>query len=87
MTRLALIIGLVFSLSACASGPKPPPRPKLPYNHWNIALVAPRFMEVWVESVDVLDQRRLAFYRVTGGVASYTAKTEGWHKGTGGGSL
>jgi hypothetical protein len=40
-------------------------------------------MEVWVETVDVLDQRGLAFFRVHGGVASYTGKVEGWHQGGG----
>ncbi|WP_460141798.1 DUF2931 family protein [Pseudomonas sp. S2_E01] len=85
MMRLVLLMGLLVSLSACASGPKVPPRPQLPYDSWYVALAAPRFMEVWVEGVDVLDQRRLAFYRVTGGVASYTRQPEGWHKGGGGG--
>jgi hypothetical protein len=40
-------------------------------------------MEVWVESVDVLDQRGLAYFNVFGGVAGYTRKPEGWHKGGG----
>jgi hypothetical protein len=40
-------------------------------------------MEVWVESVDVIDQRGYAFYRVAAGVAGYTRKPEGWHKGGG----
>ncbi|WP_254074941.1 DUF2931 family protein [Pseudomonas graminis] len=42
-------------------------------------------MEVWVETVDVLDTRGLAFFRVHGGVASYTGKVEGWHQGVSGG--
>ncbi|MGE6388716.1 DUF2931 family protein, partial [Pseudomonas sp. NPDC078416] len=42
-------------------------------------------MEVWVETVDVLDKRGLAFFRVHGGVASYTGKVEGWHQGVSGG--
>ena len=83
MTRLVLIVGLLFSLSACASVPKVPPRPKLPYDSWYVGLAAPRFMEVWVESVDVLDQRGWAFFEVHGGVASYTRQPEGWHKGGG----
>jgi hypothetical protein len=83
MTRLSLLIGLLFTLCACASGPKPYPPPKLPYNSWYVGLAAPRFMEVWVETVDVLDQRGLPFFHVSGGVASYTGKTEGWHKGAG----
>ncbi|WP_244159589.1 DUF2931 family protein, partial [Pseudomonas agarici] len=81
--RLGLLIGLLLSLSACASGPKPAAPPKLPYNSWYVGLAAPRHMEVWVETVDVLDQRRLAFFRVHGGIAGYTRKPEGWHKGGG----
>ncbi|MGY2182836.1 DUF2931 family protein [Pseudomonas agarici] len=83
MKRLSLLAGLLLSLSACASGPKPPAPPKLPYNSWYVGLAAPRHMEVWVETVDVLDQRGLAFFRVHGGVAGYTRQPEGWHKGGG----
>jgi hypothetical protein len=81
--RLTLLLGLLFSLCACASGPKIAPPPKLPYPSWYVGLAAPRHMEVWVEGVDVLDQRGLAFFNVFGGVASYTGKVEGWHKGGG----
>jgi hypothetical protein len=83
MNRLLLLIGLIFSLSACANGPKSVPPPKLPYSAWYIGLAAPKHMEVWVESVDVLDQRGLGFFHVFGGVPSYTGKVEGWHKGGG----
>jgi len=38
---------------------------------------------VWVESVDVLDQRGYAFFHVAGGVVGYTRKPEGWHNGGG----
>jgi hypothetical protein len=72
MKRLILVLGLLISLSACANGPRPP---KLPYPAWSVALAAPKHMEVWVESVDVLDQRRLGFFHVFGGVASYTEKS------------
>ena len=80
MKRLSLLLGLLFSLCACASGPKPP---KLPYNSWYVGLAAPRHMEVWVEGVDVIDMRGMAYFRVHGGVAGYTRKVEGWHKGGG----
>ena len=66
MKKLTLLIGLLFSLSACATGPRPSPPPKLPYPSWQVGLAAPRYMEVWVESVDVLDQRGLAFFNVFG---------------------
>jgi hypothetical protein len=78
-----MLLGLLFSLCACASGPTPPSRPKLPYDTWYVGLAAPKHMEVWVESVDVIDRRGYAYMHVFGGVASYTGKVEGWHKGTG----
>jgi hypothetical protein len=85
MRRLAGAVALIGSLSACANGPRLPPTPKLPYPAWYVGFAAPRHMEVWVETVDVLDKRGLAFYRVHGGVASYTGKAEGWHGGGSGG--
>ncbi|WP_268800382.1 DUF2931 family protein [Pseudomonas huanghezhanensis] len=81
--RLSLLVCTLFSLCACTSGPQTSPPPKLPYDSWYVGLAAPRHMEVWVESVDVLDQRGVGFFNVFGGVASYTGKTEGWHKGGG----
>ncbi|MFP3518659.1 DUF2931 family protein [Pseudomonas sp. SIMBA_077] len=80
MKRLSLLLGLLFSLCACASGPKPP---KLPYSTWYVGLAAPKHMEVWVEGVDVIDIRTVAYFHVHGGVASYTGKVEGWHQGAG----
>ncbi|MBV7550681.1 DUF2931 family protein [Pseudomonas sp. PDM26] len=57
MKHMSLLIGLLLSLCACASEPQPPAQPNLPYDSWYVGLAAPRFMEVWVETVDVLDQR------------------------------
>ncbi|MCP1603819.1 DUF2931 family protein [Pseudomonas citronellolis] len=71
---------LILTLTGCANGYG---RPKLPYDAWYIGIAAPRYMEVWVESVDVVDQRGLAFERVHAGVAGYTRKPEGWHNGGG----
>jgi len=82
MKRLILILGLLISLSACANGPRPP---KLPYPAWSVGLAAPKHMEVWVESIDVLDQRGFGYFRVHGGVAGYTGEVKGWHKGVSGG--
>ncbi|MFK3796862.1 DUF2931 family protein [Pseudomonas sp. NPDC088444] len=85
MKRLMLLVGLLISLCACARGPQPIPPPKLPYYAWYVGLAAPRHMEVWVETVDVIDQRGLPFFHVTGGVASYTGSAKGWHNGGSGG--
>ncbi|MDH4653351.1 DUF2931 family protein [Pseudomonas sp. BN606] len=86
MRRLALCGVLLLSLGACArdhNGWAPPGPPRLPYDTWYVGLAAPRYMEVWVESVDVLDQRGMAFFRVHGGVAAYTNKAADWHQGGG----
>jgi hypothetical protein len=85
MRRLAYAVVLLISLSACATGGSVPPPVKLPYPAWYIGFAAPKHMEVWVESVDVLDQRGYVFFNVHAGVAGYTRKPEGWHKGTSGG--
>jgi len=80
-----LAVGYLISLSACATGGSVPPPVKLPYPAWYIGFAAPKHMEVWVECVDVLDQRGYVFFNVHAGVAGYTRKPEGWHKGTSGG--
>ena len=93
MKLICLLIGLLFSLSACARDPLNPPPPKLPYDRWNIGMLAPNYMEVWVESVDVLDQRGLAYYRVHGGLASIQNPPDnrgdprGWPKRVGSGAI
>jgi hypothetical protein len=85
MRRLFCAVVLLLSLSACATGGSIPPPVKLPYPAWYVGFAAPKHMEVWVESVDVLDQRGFVFFNVHGGVAGYTRKPEGWHKGGSGG--
>ena len=74
MKQLLLISFLLSLLLGCASQPEPnplrPPPPELPYRTWEIGLLAPNYMEVWVESVDVLDKRGLAYFNVHGGVVS-----------------
>ena len=74
MKTLLLAFSLLIFLAGCTSQPvhdplRPPP-PDLPYRTWEIGLLAPSYMEVWVESVDVLDQRGIGYHRVHGGVSS-----------------
>ena len=83
MRRLILAVSLLITLCACANGPPSLAPPKLPYDAWYVGLAAPKHMEVWVETVDVIDQRGIPFFHVFGGVASYTGRVEGWHKGGG----
>lgn len=85
MRRLILVMSLLLSMSACAHGPGQSSPSKLPYPAWYVGFAAPRYMEVWVESVDVIDQRGLGFFDVHGGVAGYTRNPNGWHQGSSGG--
>ncbi|WP_374981239.1 DUF2931 family protein [Pseudomonas solani] len=79
MKRLLLAL-IILALAGCAAGSG---RPRLPYDYWYVGLAAPRFMEVWVESVDVIDRRGLAYFHIHGGVVSYTGNPVGWHNGGG----
>lgn len=70
LLAFSLLVWLVGCVSQSAPDPLRPPPPDLPYRTWEIGLLAPNYMEVWVESVDVLDQRGVGYYRVHGGLAS-----------------
>ena len=77
-----------LTLSACAKGPH-----GLPYNAWYIGALAPPYMDVWIETVDVADARGQVYKRVVSGVASMSsppkldvdprgwARTPGWGAG------
>ncbi|MFZ5461916.1 DUF2931 family protein [Stutzerimonas stutzeri] len=72
----SLFIACAFVLlSGCASSQA---HPRLPFDTWYAGVIAPDHMEVWVESVDVIDRRGLAYERVGGGVPSYASVVAGW---------
>jgi len=73
----------ILLLSGCTSSQA---QPKLPYNAWYVGVFAPEHMEVWVESVDVIDRRGLAYERVSGGIPSYSGKVGGWPEHPAGGA-
>jgi len=77
---LACILAL---LSGCTNSHA---QPKLPYNAWFVGVFAPEHMEIWVESVDVIDRRGLAYERVSGGIPSYSGKVSGWPEHPAGGA-
>ncbi|WP_236206728.1 DUF2931 family protein [Pseudomonas tohonis] len=79
MKRLLLAL-IILVLAGCAAGSG---RPRLPYDYWYVGIGAPRFMEVWVESVDVIDRRGYAYFDIHGGVVAYNDKTPGWYDGGG----
>jgi hypothetical protein len=70
MKPLWILIALF--LTGCASGQG---QANLPYDAWSIGLLAPNYMEVWVESVDVIDRRGLVFERVHGGNVAMRSPT------------
>lgn len=77
---LACILAL---LSGCTNSHA---QPRLPYNAWFVGVFAPEHMEIWVESVDVIDRRGLAYERVSGGIPSYSGKVSGWPEHPAGGA-
>ena len=72
MGKTLIALTLLMALTACvgASKSQRPSDAELPYRTWEIGLFAPNYMEVWVESVDVVDQRGFAYERVHGGTSS-----------------
>jgi hypothetical protein len=83
-----LSVLLVLLLNGCSSQGKP----NLPYDDWGIAAFYPKYMDVWIESVDVIDQQGLVFKRVYGGIGSTgeapfkDSKPTGWTTRPGGSS-
>lgn len=76
MKTVVLMLVLVL-LGGCATG-LVGDQPRLPYKAWYVGLGAPQHMEVWVESVDVIDQRGVAYAEVYRGIVSYTGISTGW---------
>ncbi|MGK9046501.1 DUF2931 family protein [Stutzerimonas chloritidismutans] len=77
---LACVLGLL------TGGTSSQAQPKLPYDTWYAGVIAPDHMEAWVESVDVIDRRGLAYERVNGGVPSYATTVAGWPSHPAGGA-
>lgn len=73
--RNILLCCTLLLLSGCANGQA---QPRLPFGAWFVGLGAPKHMEVWVESVDVIDRRGLVYERVSGGIPSYAGTVAGW---------
>ena len=50
MSKLAFCALLALLLTGCASG-----KNSLPYDAWRLGFFAPDYMEVWIETADVID--------------------------------
>ncbi len=87
--RTFLLVCAVFLLGGCATSQG---QPELPFNAWYVGLLAPNYMEVWVESVDVIDRRGLAYEQVHSGIVAIQSPSNnsvnprGWPKRLGSGA-
>jgi len=69
---------LLALLPACASGQRPSDGPWfLPCPHWSLDVAAPRYMEAWVEDLEVKDDRGY-WLQIPMGVVGEFAQTTGW---------
>ncbi|WP_445178761.1 DUF2931 family protein [Pseudomonas sp. McL0111] len=79
LIRIALII---FLLSGCTSAHSQ----SMPYKAWALGFSAPAYMEVWIETADVVDIQNHVYPRAMSGVASMikppnnTGDPRGWPK-------
>jgi hypothetical protein len=59
---------------------------RLPYNAWYLGLLAPNYMEVWIETADAVDIHNRVFRRAMDGVAAMSSPKDfkgnprGWPK-------
>ncbi|GFM80340.1 lipoprotein [Pseudomonas cichorii] len=90
MNKLQVLVVLIAALliSSCSSNYGA----KLPYDSWRLGFFAPNYMEVWIETADVVDMQDRWFKRAMSGVAAIQTppnlkgKPNGWPKRPGAGS-
>ncbi|WP_445178763.1 DUF2931 family protein [Pseudomonas sp. McL0111] len=82
MTNLIRIAPVVLLLSGCTSANSQ----SMPYKAWTLGFSAPDYMEVWIETADVVDIQNHVFQRAASGIASMqsppnnTGNPRGWPK-------
>ncbi|MFJ1339311.1 DUF2931 family protein [Pseudomonas caricapapayae] len=86
-TRTLLLVGIMFWLAGCANGPH-----RLPYDSWRLGFGTPDYMEVWIETADVVDVQDRAFRLAMSGIASTQSRKDlkgdprGWPQRPGAGA-
>ncbi|MGH8354038.1 MAG: DUF2931 family protein, partial [Pseudomonas sp.] len=73
--RALLLSMVLLVLAGCASADKGPG--SLPYKYWRLGFLAPDYMEVWVETVDVEDIRGHKYFHVGAGTVSVHLPSDG----------
>ncbi|WP_426200846.1 hypothetical protein [Pseudomonas sp. TWP3-1] len=66
MSRLFLIVLMAFQFGEWAHANGGP----LPYKAWRLGFSAPNYMEVWIETADVIDIQGQVYRRAMSGVAA-----------------
>ena len=82
--NINVLLGCVFSLilSGCSSANDY--GVELPYDAWRLGFLAPNYMEVWIETANVVDVKGRLFRRAMSGVAAVqtppnlTGNPRGW---------
>ena len=89
MSRFWLLLILVLCITGCQSNAST--KPKMPYESWYLGFIAPNYMEVWLEQVNIGDNSGRIFPNAMGGVVSYgkpenlAIRAEGWPERIGSG--
>ncbi|WP_338545340.1 DUF2931 family protein [Pseudomonas benzopyrenica] len=89
MSRFWLLLILVLCITGCQSNTST--KPKMPYESWYLGFIAPNYMEVWLEQVNIGDNSGRIFPNAMGGVVSYgkpenlAIRAEGWPERIGSG--
>jgi hypothetical protein len=89
-SKQCIAIALIMMLGGC-TGPRAHTA-KLPYDSWRLGFFAPNYMEVWIETADVVDIRDRWFKRAMSGVAAIQTPPDlkgnpkGWPKRPGAGT-
>jgi hypothetical protein len=87
---LLLLLALTLLFSACSGTNNY--GVKLPYDAWRLGFLAPNYMEVWIETANVVDIKDRVFKRAMSGVAAIQTppnlkgKPKGWPKRPGDGA-
>jgi hypothetical protein len=82
MNKLLHLIIVAFLLPGCVTANSA----SLPYKAWHLGFLAPNYMEVWIETADVIDSKGQVYRRAMSGVsaiqtpANNSGQPRGWPK-------
>jgi hypothetical protein len=66
MNNFLRLVAITLLLSGCTSAHSGP----LPYDAWRLGFSAPNYMEVWIETADVIDMQGNVYRRAMSGIAA-----------------